>query len=57
MSPFHERALHVGVPTHVKLDTFALQHVLKRHVREFLSPVRLQIDRPPAYGVFSIGVL
>ena len=45
MSPFHAWAFIVRVPTHMELNAFALQHVLKRPVQKFFSPFRLH----PAY--------
>ena len=57
MRPFHDCAIHVGVPAHVELNAFTLQHVLKRSVRGLLSPIRLHRDQTPTYGFRAFSLI
>ena len=56
MSTFHDGAFHVRVPAHVEMNAFALQHVLKRPVQKFFSPIRLHPDRQPAYRLWVFWI-
>ena len=57
MNPFHDSAIQVEFPAHVKMDAFSLQHVLKWSVWKFHSPIRLPPDRLPSYEFPASAVI